>query len=55
MKSDEIGQLKYVSLFEKWTGMIIELRERYYSNGTLLQYQHRLCICRVSITPYYSV
>ena len=26
MKSDVVGQLKYVSLFEKWTGMIIEFR-----------------------------
>ena len=36
MKSDEVGQLKYVSLFEKWTGMIIEFRECYYSNGTFM-------------------
>ena len=36
MKSDEVGQLKYVSLFEKLTRMIIEFRECYYSNGTFL-------------------
>ena len=48
MKSDEVGQLKYVSLFEKWTGMTIEFRECYCSNGTFLLY-----ICKVSITPYY--